>query len=81
MQRFILAFRDGDDEYTEIEQFEGFGEALRHASDTLMLVAWGRPGVHVALGECLQGAGVRWLGVVHLNDARKPVWMPDGGVN
>ena len=81
MQRFILAFRDGDDEHTEIEECDGFADALRRASDTLTLLARGRPDVHVALGECVVGAGVRWLGAVYLSDARKPIWAPDGGVN
>ncbi len=81
MQRFILAFRDGDDEHAESEDFDGFGDALRQASDTLTLLGRGRPGVNVAIGEYLDNAGVRWLGAVHLNDALKPVWIPEGGVN
>lgn len=81
MQQFILAFRDGDDEHTEIEDFRAFDDALRYASDTLLLLAKGRPGVHVALGEYMPNAGVHWLGAVHLSDAHKPVWMPYGGVN
>jgi hypothetical protein len=81
VQQFILAFRDGEDEYTEIQQFAGFEEALRHASDTLMRLAQGRPSVQVALGECTQGSAVLWLGTVHVNDARKPVWAPEGGLN
>ena len=81
MRRFVLTFRDGDDEFTETEEMDGFGEALHKASETLARLSEGRPQVYVAIGEDLETGGTRWLGTVHLNDARKPVWIPEGGIH
>jgi hypothetical protein len=81
VQQFVMAFRDGDDQHTETEEFEAFDDALRYASDMLVVLGRGRPSVHVALGEYIPDVGIRWLGSVHLSDAYRPVWTPDGGVN